>query len=455
MNKCLKTLQFKNVMKFLNKNYVKIYQIQKFSRISFLNYNINFKFILKNLKLFFIFFKIIRKYNISKINLFNLKFIVNNKFLRKLKVFFNLKFLVLLNFVYIPYFSFFLKSKDITNLQILLFQNRKIICNLNFLLNNTIGCLMDNENGFVYYLKSTSLLGFKGSSSKSRYAITMLLNDCFSKLVLLNLTKSISFKLVFGSFVDIKYLYYIVSQFIISNFGKKYYFKRLSKRYTKNPVLTNYEAFFNNFILKKKRVKKLYGKKFIKRFFNQLFSHYTFFNLFQFYKRYIKYIFVNNFFSNFIYNLYFYLKTYLNKFIMLNSNNFLYFFKNYYFNYLYFKNDFKIIKFYLFVLQYFFNFNNQLSNFNSLSLFLKKSIMFKFNLKKKNKIHIRRLKRDNVFSRYFFKLKIIYIVKLYAFNGCRLSKLRRKRHYHHAYLRNFKNSFFNYISKKHLYLKGI
>lgn len=455
MNRCLTILRFKNTMKLLNKNYVKIFQIQKFSRISFLNYNINLKFVLKNFKLFFVFLKINKKYSFFKINLSNFKFFNNNILSQKLKVFFNLKFLILINFVYIPYFSFFLKSKDIKNLQMLLFQNRKIICNLNFLLNNTIGCLMDSENGFVYYLKSTSLLGFKGSSSKSRYAISMLLNDCFSKLVLLNLTKSISFKLIFGSFVDIKYLYYIVSQFIISNFGKKYYFKRQFKKYSKKPILTTYETFFNNFILKKKRVKKFYNKKFIKRFFNQLFSRYTFFNLFQFYKKYIKYVAANNLFSNFVYNLYFYLKHYLNDFIKLNSNNFLYFLKNYYFNYLYFKNDFKIIKFYLSVLQYFFEFNNQVSNFNSLSLFLKKSIMFKFDLKKKNKIHIRRLKRDNVFSCYFFKLKVIYVVKLYAFNGCRLSKLRRKRHYHHTYSRKFKNSFFNYISKKHLYLKGI
>lgn len=107
MNRCLTILQFKNTMKLLNKNYVKIFQIQKFSRISFLNYNINLKFVLKNFKLFFVFLKINKKYSFFKINLSNFKFFNNNILSQKLKVFFNLKFLILINFVYIPYFFFF------------------------------------------------------------------------------------------------------------------------------------------------------------------------------------------------------------------------------------------------------------------------------------------------------------------------------------------------------------
>lgn len=146
-------------------------------------------------------------------NTFNNKIKVNNKiFLIKTKNVLKINNINILNNLE---FYEYLNNFEIKNLQLILFQKKKLIYNLTILQNNAFITLFDYTTSHVYFVKSTAQLGFTGHSCCSKYALSILLKIGFSKIASLNLKNSIRFKLVLSPFINS--IYYIT-----------YYYKEIS-----------------------------------------------------------------------------------------------------------------------------------------------------------------------------------------------------------------------------------
>nr|YP_003795223.1 hypothetical protein PROLAC_046 [Proteromonas lacertae]ADD46361.1 hypothetical protein PROLAC_046 [Proteromonas lacertae] len=230
-------LFFKNKFDFLSNRYdVNLNYI-----FEHFNYKINYSFL--NIKTIFfskkktilqnkinkiLIFKIKICYKINKIyynknkniyftNIYNLKYNKNTKEIVHFSNIFEilnnnnsniLNFLTLSDYLNLNHF-------EIKNLQLILFQKKKLIYNLTILQNNAFITLFDYATSHVFFVKSTAQLGFTGRSCCSKYALSILLKIGFSKISSLNFKSSIKFKLVLSPFINS--IYYIT-----------YYFKEIS-----------------------------------------------------------------------------------------------------------------------------------------------------------------------------------------------------------------------------------
>lgn len=104
-----------------------------------------------------------------------------------------------------------LTNFEIKNLQLILFQKKKLIYNLTILQNNAFITLFDYTTSHVYFVKSTAQLGFTGHNCCSKYALSILLKIGFSKINSLNLKNLLKFKLVLSPFIN--NIYYITYYF--------------------------------------------------------------------------------------------------------------------------------------------------------------------------------------------------------------------------------------------------
>lgn len=226
-------LFFKSKFDFLSKRYeVNLdYIFEHFNfkiNYSFLNVkNIIFerkKVILKQKINKFIIFKIKILYKINKISTITIKkqfknICKNTKKINK-NILFTTKNILEVNNINILnniklYEYLNLNNFEIKNLQLILFQKKKLIYNLTILQNNAFITLFDYTTAHVYFVKSTAQLGFTGHSCCSKYALSILLKIGFSKINFLNLKNSLRFKLVLSPFMNS--IYYIT-----------YYFKEIS-----------------------------------------------------------------------------------------------------------------------------------------------------------------------------------------------------------------------------------
>lgn len=140
----------------------------------------------------------------------NIKKKIINKYSRNINMILNQNNINILNLITLfDYLN--LRDFEIKNLQLILFQKKKLIYNLTILQNNAFITLFDYATSHVYFVKSTAQLGFTGRNCYSKYALSILLKIGFSKISSLNFKNLVKFKLVLSPFLN--NIYYITYYF--------------------------------------------------------------------------------------------------------------------------------------------------------------------------------------------------------------------------------------------------